>query len=174
MAAITHTRIGRRIDERSDFHGEADQEKDQGVGHACDVVPEVLQVACNRRGDLCLPPSSDQDSGSHNGHDAAELEVVLRHIEGEVRKDRCDGDLEKRIVTTRPRTRPVRAASTPPTSRPPKKTAPNSSAPVRSVLIENVPAAMTPRMILDSTMAVASLNRLSPSTRTVRRLGAPS
>ena len=63
----------------------------------------------------------------------------------------------------------------PPTTRPPKNTMKNVVTPSSTVPAVNAPDLTTMSVrIAASTMEVASLNRLSPSTRMVKRSGTPS
>jgi len=62
----------------------------------------------------------------------------------------------------------------PPTKRPPKNTLKNSSTAKPASEAVNCSVIARPRIILKKTIAVASFNNDSPSTRIVNRCGAPS
>ena len=77
-------------------------------------------------------------------------------------------------ASTRPRIIPTTRAAAHPTKSPPKNTKRNCTPPKTMASFVMTPASRMPVRIRDNTMAVASLKRLSPSTRIVSRFGAPS
>src|SRR3990167_4110844 len=74
---------------------------------------------------------------------------------------------------TLPSTQPVVRPAIQPTATPPTNTRKNSPTPDAAVSQLKYPASTTASNIFAATSAVASLNKLSPSTRMVRRFGAP-